>query len=211
MAPKKVLCVLVKERDMFKIVSVDPGTINLGIIVLSVDIEKDTVEITAKRVTRIPYIGLRNGNRPVRERESAICRGLTAILSEPEFSKADMAVIENQNFGMSRTNPMYNGIQWAAAAAICANGNPACEVWYIDSKTKFKTFKDFQYDVVPGKSKRTTIKDKSLGLAKGLLSKYCIEGHDDVCEVDHLSDAFGLALAAVELKKANDRAIVALI
>lgn len=169
-----------------KIVSIDPGLRNLGVVVLEKDTSTNKIAVTYARVLDIARQS---------DTDSFKTKSLFACLHAiDELQNADIAVVEDNNFGRANTSPDNLLVQAAAGATMLALG--ARELFYYQSSFKFSCF----FSLTPSISGRVKGKYKvqSKVLAQNLIESFNVTGETKcITESDHLSDATGLAFAAL--------------
>ena len=169
-----------------KIVSIDPGLRNLGVVVLEKDSSTNKISVTYARVLDIARQS---------DTDSFKVKSLSACLHAiEEVHNADVCVVEDNNYGRANTVPDNLLIQSAAGATMLALG--ARELVFYQSSFKFSCF----FSLTPSVSGRVKGKFKlqSKVLAQNLVESFNVTG-DVKCltESDHLSDSFGLGMAAL--------------
>ena len=169
-----------------KIVSIDPGLRNLGVVVLEKDNSTNKISVTYARVLDIARQS---------DTDSFKVKSLSACLHAiDELQNADICVIEDQVFGMANTKPSNLLVQAAAAATLLSLG--AKELLFYQSSFKFSCF----FALTPSISGRVKGKFKvqSKALALNLIESFNITGETKcISESDHLADSLGLGMAAL--------------
>jgi len=169
-----------------KIVSIDPGLRNLGVVVLQKDSSTNVISVAYARVLDIARQS---------DTDSFKTKSLFACLHAiDELQNADICVVECQNFGRANTSPDNLLIQAAAGATMLSLG--AKELLFYQSSFKFSCF----FSLTPSISGRVKGKFKvqSKALALNLIESFNVTGETKcITESDHVSDAFGLAFAAL--------------
>lgn len=163
-----------------KIVSIDPGLRNLGVVVL--------------QGRQVVFAGVLDVARQ-KDTDSVKTRAVYSRLSAIEaVYHCDLCVIEDNNFGRANTNPDNLLVQAAAGATLLSLG--AKELLYYQSSFKFSCF----FNLTPsftGKV-RNKYKVQSRALAQNLIASYNLTGETaGLAESDHLSDALGLGMCAL--------------
>lgn len=169
-----------------KIVSIDPGLRNLGVVVLEKDSSTNKISVTYANVLDIARQS---------DTDSFKVKSLSACLHAiEEVHNADIAVIEDNNYGRANTVPDNLLIQAAAGATMLSLG--AKELLFYQSSFKFSCF----FALTPSISGRVKGKFKlqSKVLAQNLVESFNIQG-DTKCITEslHLCDSLGLAMAAL--------------
>jgi Holliday junction resolvasome RuvABC endonuclease subunit len=194
---------------MFKVVGFDPGTVNLGVVVVKYCVERGYRVTHSKmyKVTSARY-QIPGVTRKKRQVQAGYCSGIARSLKKTKsnFLDADICAVENQNFGEKKTRLLYHGIQWGVAGYVSALSTD-CHVSFIDSATKFAHFKKLELEIEAGKSGRNKTKDKSMALASSLIKEYSVSGARGIPDNNHLSDAFGVAMCALDRRLKLDESL----
>lgn len=181
------------------IVGVDPGYRNLGLVILQRDEKSQKCKLVRKMHIDIG---------PCQRQEEIIAKLWSVLDIEKPFLNADYVVIENQLMG-KHTNPTNQGLAWLLAT-MAMNQAPHAAFSFLNSKSKFSTFKDIELrykissKIEQGeKGRRAKIKTNSIYLATQLLSDHDInpnevfeQGKNNTWE--HLADAVGLAFVVIK-------------
>lgn len=167
-----------------KIVSVDPGLRNLGVVVVECEgpnyvkvLYADVLDVARQRMNDA-------------EKTKAVYKHLGAI---SEAYGADVALVEDQNFGRQNTNG--DNLLTQIAAGMRLLSMDAKELVYRPSYFKFSAFYALRNKDPTLKGR---YKEESKVLAANLIKQYNVVGKTErIGTSDHLSDAFGLAMAVL--------------
>jgi Holliday junction resolvasome RuvABC endonuclease subunit len=173
------------------VLALDPGLRNLGAVIVGVKDKKVTLVFSG--VFHVAY---------QKEAQAQKVQALAMVVKMiPGIEHTDLLVVENQNFGKYRSTPDNLGLQWGLAAAVIANANGKKPVAleFQDSKHKSAVFKKFEFTRAEGG--RNATKNFSMGLARWLCCKVFkfneSAENKKLYTVDHLADAFGMAITTL--------------
>ena len=174
------------------VLSIDPGGRNTGWVLLNAPISGEI------RVLKSGLIRLAYKKDSDEDKIKGAIRAIASLFLQFRDAKqvVDMTIIENQNFGKSRTTIDNIIYQSCIASHVVIHGS---DIAFVDSRSKMGNFEahGFVYDA-DNKQKSKKMKNYSLQLAAFLNEK--VRCPQDILCCDHRADAFTQAMSWLYVK-----------